>query len=948
MNPSKKKRRLVRNDSPGIDLHERRARNDLRLKSAFESIFEKYGKDFSGIGDQVDLETGKIIVDHGHLLGMKHEVDPGREEDLYDELNPDWESEIKDPTKILPHGSADHQSVSSESYFIDSSKSQLRSHPSSKPTPDLYRLNPSYDRPAVEPTWRAPPLPTQFSSLLQAPLPLTSNTHRPEQERSISPLGPSIWAPGPFKESKKPVRRRKKALLPSHLKALSTPPPSTTEKDQLEPKLSSFTDERSKVSFRLRPEVTPLKSPLLITKASFPLSKSTGIPEWTLREDRLLRHLKVADRLTYSQIIAYYPGKSEKDLEDRWFQLQGLNVNAQSDETLHLNERSAAVQHNKHLQETLKSLSHVYQSQAAKEGQDEVNSCRAQEPLPSRIVNDKIWKPGNLPAEHEFMKEHEASRKSSNDQTKFMAAKRRASTSSIDELGDDFESYQGDIKKPSLIINERSEHDDGAERFVSDIDHPLDQLSPIMLTKIFQKSISIHRAVPTPPTSPSNPPYYESSVSPSHRRRLRGTGEAKTLLVPLISAVRSACPPVDVRPNNIIERRKEPNPRVNPATQKKKDASGLLKRTKISVKKLSRITSLGNGIAPDQRLSELPKNSIDANEKFMEDIWELPAERTLTQDQKAPPRKVCSHCFNQTSYRLHGKIAGYQVCSACYQHRLKNNADRPMALINSLRKKASRHTNSRSLHQRHTTSDNDVRGSESPLGVFPKSPVHTDMTLTSLSQESEVTQTEKPSHKHKAIRRISSIKFPQEKTSRHSGSLLLDHVEISSDTYASASGSPSAMVAQSPRLIEMNLASFTEEQDLLQIGEIPPKHKADRSTSLLRSLQGNSSRSGDNRIPREAQIKSQKSALAFDSSFGIAVKPCAPTESAMDYKAQKKGNPRTSKAIVGPERTLASNDLSDDELSIPMKTVSTPMSTSTAKKSTSSSLCASRRRTSHL
>lgn len=82
------KRRVSEHDSPA-DIFQRRARLDLRLKSRFESIFEKYGKDFSGIGDEIDLETGEIVVNHGHVDGLRDETDPGRPEDLFDELNPD-------------------------------------------------------------------------------------------------------------------------------------------------------------------------------------------------------------------------------------------------------------------------------------------------------------------------------------------------------------------------------------------------------------------------------------------------------------------------------------------------------------------------------------------------------------------------------------------------------------------------------------------------------------------------------------------------------------------------------------------------------------------------------------------------------------------------------------------------------------------------------------------
>ncbi|PWY71073.1 Myb-like DNA-binding domain protein [Aspergillus sclerotioniger CBS 115572] len=62
-----------------IDIHEARAQNDLRLKSIFEGIFEKYGKDFTDVGDEIDLQTGKIVVDNGHIEAMDGEDDTGEQ-----------------------------------------------------------------------------------------------------------------------------------------------------------------------------------------------------------------------------------------------------------------------------------------------------------------------------------------------------------------------------------------------------------------------------------------------------------------------------------------------------------------------------------------------------------------------------------------------------------------------------------------------------------------------------------------------------------------------------------------------------------------------------------------------------------------------------------------------------------------------------------------------------
>ena len=70
------KSRASVDDNP--DLARDRRANDARLKSRFEHIFAKYGRDFDGVGDEIDLETGHIIINNGHIARMQHEVDPGQ------------------------------------------------------------------------------------------------------------------------------------------------------------------------------------------------------------------------------------------------------------------------------------------------------------------------------------------------------------------------------------------------------------------------------------------------------------------------------------------------------------------------------------------------------------------------------------------------------------------------------------------------------------------------------------------------------------------------------------------------------------------------------------------------------------------------------------------------------------------------------------------------------
>ncbi|DAA77719.1 TPA_exp: Myb-like DNA-binding domain protein [Trichophyton benhamiae CBS 112371] len=100
MSPPSKRRRMDGQFSPNdgllhdFDVNQARKANDLRLKSRFESIFEKYGKDFSSVGDEIDLAKGTIVVDNGHLTEMGDEHDVGR--GLWDDFHPEDESEAEE------------------------------------------------------------------------------------------------------------------------------------------------------------------------------------------------------------------------------------------------------------------------------------------------------------------------------------------------------------------------------------------------------------------------------------------------------------------------------------------------------------------------------------------------------------------------------------------------------------------------------------------------------------------------------------------------------------------------------------------------------------------------------------------------------------------------------------------------------------------------------------
>ncbi|KAH7001553.1 hypothetical protein EDB80DRAFT_810840 [Ilyonectria destructans] len=65
----------------GYQLAIKRAQADQKLHATMAHIIEKYSQNFDGIGDEIDMETGEIVVNNGHLRSMRHEGDLGGGDD---------------------------------------------------------------------------------------------------------------------------------------------------------------------------------------------------------------------------------------------------------------------------------------------------------------------------------------------------------------------------------------------------------------------------------------------------------------------------------------------------------------------------------------------------------------------------------------------------------------------------------------------------------------------------------------------------------------------------------------------------------------------------------------------------------------------------------------------------------------------------------------------------
>ena len=75
--PKRTRLAILHPRSHNAELEKARDRNDLKLKSRFEAIFDKYSFDFSHVGDEIDVLTGQVVVDNGHIASMTTETDAG-------------------------------------------------------------------------------------------------------------------------------------------------------------------------------------------------------------------------------------------------------------------------------------------------------------------------------------------------------------------------------------------------------------------------------------------------------------------------------------------------------------------------------------------------------------------------------------------------------------------------------------------------------------------------------------------------------------------------------------------------------------------------------------------------------------------------------------------------------------------------------------------------------
>lgn len=338
MEPPIKRRRLTGSSYPENDLHMRRAQNDRRLKSIFESIFEKYGRDFDGIGDEIDMETGEIVVNNGHLQRMTSERDTGdakcsserlgvsdyedneslidyskkplaspgsskagdaaysEKSEASEQSDFDGDSLVDDaPTDSQPHGfgKKSRRVVSippdDEEDELASSDMEWVSYNENRPgVQDRFSLlkdKPAFlDEPAVDPMWRAPPLPNIARPKREGEKVELTSTYDMREYSDDERAGISIWTP----KVKKRSRRRQANTNSTSQRSLSFVRGQENNADGL------FSDS-------IDPEPA-----------------SRNLIKWTQEEDELLIHLKTTTNISSASLASHFPERQRNAIRHHW------------------------------------------------------------------------------------------------------------------------------------------------------------------------------------------------------------------------------------------------------------------------------------------------------------------------------------------------------------------------------------------------------------------------------------------------------------------------------------------------------------------------------------------------------------------------------------------------------------------------------------------------------
>ncbi|THZ29426.1 hypothetical protein D6C91_01512 [Aureobasidium pullulans] len=258
-----------------------RQRIDLKLKGTFERIFEKYAKDFTGVGDEIDMETGEVVVNNGHLTHEQQyhntSVVPSTEvahslpqisiADSLNQLVPHQDAEGRvDPEAIHQLG----QSIANQIADFLMRATSLTRQPHFPGQPQGIWSAPALPEDAFNP-------PNYLDNRANA---LTPAPHRAPSVWDSPSGGQSLWAP----TASRPKKRRR--LL-----------------------------KHTETSFDLDPALT---DDATFSDAANSRNRVRQNRGYSREEDDLIKRLKEINGLTWQQITAHMPGRTMGGLSGRY------------------------------------------------------------------------------------------------------------------------------------------------------------------------------------------------------------------------------------------------------------------------------------------------------------------------------------------------------------------------------------------------------------------------------------------------------------------------------------------------------------------------------------------------------------------------------------------------------------------------------------------------------
>jgi hypothetical protein len=310
-----------------------------KFKWRLESIFEKYGRDFTGIGDEIDLVTGKIVVDNGHLAHMTNE------EDIGDGQKESGEDTDEDYNHIIQNAVSSNQMIKIEH---DEQPLELLTL-SATVSKDLLTPKARQSRclvPAKDSKWQVPDLPEDAFVVVssddsddedasnrsadQSRLKQGAKEVQDRGEDLPESPGGSLWKYVRYSKTSRKGPNKQPPTLPEEsvdeqedmivLESDATTPDVTS-------RLANLSSEDRKQESVFKPPLAQPSNTTGIAKTK-PTKKPPAAPfrTWTNEEEDRLINYRLNTSLNFNDLEVKFPWRTAKMLKHKWYQLKERRI----------------------------------------------------------------------------------------------------------------------------------------------------------------------------------------------------------------------------------------------------------------------------------------------------------------------------------------------------------------------------------------------------------------------------------------------------------------------------------------------------------------------------------------------------------------------------------------------------------------------------------------------